>query len=239
MKTAGILLVPYRLFSFILFGTRSESIAYLTGIKNKKNNLHKAFIPPCGVLVVSVLLVFVADPGYSKAVNLQESIYNPGILKPVDSSLKVVVGQLAPDFTLKSIQGESVTLSQYRGKKKVVISFVPAAFTPVCSDQWPGYNISKSIFDTANAVLLGITVDNVPSLHAWVQQMGSLWFDVLSDFWPHGQVADTYGLLRSDGVTERALVFIDTAGIIRGVEVGDINVRPPLEVVVKALEKMD
>lgn len=190
-------------------------------------------------LAVSVLLIFIADHGYSKTVSLQESIYNPGILKPVDSSLKVVVGQLAPDFTLKSIKGESVTLSQYRGKKKVVISFVPAAFTPVCSDQWPGYNISKSVFDTNNAVLLGITVDNVPSLHAWVQQMGSLWFDVLSDFWPHGKVADSYGLLRSDGVTERALVFIDTAGIIRGVEVKDINVRPPLEVVVKTLEKMD
>lgn len=188
---------------------------------------------------VSLLLIFAVSPGYSKSVSLQESIYNPGILKPVDSSLKVVVGQLAPDFTLRSIKGEKVTLSQYRGKKKVMISFVPAAFTPVCSDQWPGYNISKSIFDANNAVLLGITVDNIPSLHAWVQQMGSLWFDVLSDFWPHGQVAETYGLLRSDGVTERALIFIDTAGIIRAVEVADINVRPLLELVVKKLEKMD
>jgi peroxiredoxin (alkyl hydroperoxide reductase subunit C) len=191
------------------------------------------------LLTVSLLFVFVAGPCYSKNVTLQESIYNPGTLKPVDSKLKVVVGQLAPDFTLRSIKGESITLSQYRGFKKVVVSFVPAAFTPVCSDQWPGYNISKNIFDTNNAVLLGITVDNIPSLHAWVKQMGSLWFEVLSDFWPHGQVADTYGLLRSDGVTERALVFIDSAGIIRAVEVTDINVRPPLELVVKNLQKMD
>jgi peroxiredoxin len=191
------------------------------------------------LLTVSLLFVFVAGPCYSKSVTLQESIYNPGTLKPFDSKLKVVVGQLAPDFTLRSIKGESITLSQYRGMKKVVVSFVPAAFTPVCSDQWPGYNISKNIFDTNNAVLLGITVDNIPSLHAWVQQMGSLWFEVLSDFWPHGQVADTYGLLRSDGVTERALVFIDSAGIIRAVEVTDINIRPPLELVVKYLQKMD
>jgi peroxiredoxin len=191
------------------------------------------------VLTVSLLFVFVAGPCCSKSVTLQESIYNPGTLKPVDSKLKVVVGQLAPDFTLRSIKGESITLSQYRGMKKVVVSFVPAAFTPVCSDQWPGYNISKNIFDTYNAVLLGITVDNIPSLHAWVQQMGSLWFEVLSDFWPHGQVADSYGLLRSDGVTERALVFIDSGGIIRAIEVTDINVRPPLELVVKNLQKMD
>jgi peroxiredoxin (alkyl hydroperoxide reductase subunit C) len=132
-----------------------------------------------------------------------------------------------------------VTLSQFRGKKKVVLSFVPAAFTPVCSDQWPGYNISRNIFDKNNAVLLGLSVDNIPALHAWVQQMGGLWFDVLSDFQPHGRVADTYGVLRTDGTAERALVFIDSAGIIREVEVSDINVRPPLELVVKALQKMD
>lgn len=191
------------------------------------------------LLTVVFLLTITTENSSSKSVSLQESIYNPGILKPVDSSLKVSVGQLAPDFTLKSINGEYITLSQYRGQKKVVISFVPAAFTPVCSDQWPGYNISRNIFETNNAVLLGITVDNIPTLHAWVRQMGSLWFDVLSDFWPHGKVADTYGVLRSDGTTERALVFIDTAGIIRAVEVGDINVRPPLELVVKTLEKMD
>lgn len=191
------------------------------------------------LLTVSVFLVFAADIGVCKNVSLQQLIYNPGSLKPIDSRLKVSVGQLAPDFTLRSIQGERVSLSQYRGQKKVVLSFVPAAFTPVCSDQWPGYNISKNIFEVNNSVLLGITVDNLPSLHAWVQQMGGLWFDVLSDFWPHGKVADTYGVLRSDGTTERALVFIDTAGIIRAIEVADINVRPPLEVVVRALQKMD
>jgi peroxiredoxin (alkyl hydroperoxide reductase subunit C) len=191
------------------------------------------------LLTVGLFLVFAADIGVCKDVSLQQLIYNPGSLKPIDSSLKVSVGQLAPDFTLKSIQGKRVSLSQYRGQKKVVLSFVPAAFTPVCSDQWPGYNISKSIFEVNNGVLLGITVDNIPALNAWVQQMGGLWFDVLSDFWPHGKVAEKYGVLRSDGMTERALIFIDTAGIIRGIEVADINVRPPLEVVVRALQKMD
>ena len=139
----------------------------------------------------------------------KENIYNPGQLKPVDSTLKVKVGDLAPDFTLPSVAGDDVTLSQYRGKKNVVISFVPAAWTPVCSDQWPGYNIVKQMFDENDAVLLGITVDNIPTLYAWTQQMGKLWFSVLSDFWPHGAVADRYGVLRSDGVSERALIFID------------------------------
>ena len=192
-----------------------------------------------GILLTVIFLIFLVNgDSYSKNVSLQDSIYNPGVLKPVDSSLKVAVGQLAPDFSLKSIIGNSVSLSQYRNKKNVVLSFVPAAWTPVCSDQWPGYNISRKIFDSNNAVLLGITVDNTPTLHAWVQQMGDLWFDVLSDFWPHGQVADTYGLLRTDGTAERALVFIDTSGVIRAINVTDINVRPPLEAVVKELEAM-
>jgi len=78
--------------------------------------------------------------------------------------------------------------------------------------QWPGYNIVKDLFDANDAVLLGITVDNIPTLFAWTNQMGKLWFPVLSDFWPHGAVADTYGVLRSDGTSERAIFVIDKGG---------------------------
>ncbi len=169
----------------------------------------------------------------------KDNIYNPGQLKPVDSTLKVKVGDLAPDFTLPSVSGDDVTLSQYRDKKHVVISFVPAAWTPVCSDQWPGYNIVKQMFDENDAVLLGITVDNIPTLYAWTKQMGRLWFPVLSDFWPHGAVAKKYGVLRSSGVTERALIFIDKKGIIQDIQVSDINVRPDLAQCATTLEKMN
>lgn len=167
------------------------------------------------------------------------NIYNPGILKPIDSILKVKIGDPAPNFTLPSISGEKISLKQFAGKKNVVISFVPAAWTPVCSDQWPGYNIAKVYFDKNDAVLIGITVDNIPTLHAWTRQMGKLWFSVLSDFWPHGAVAARYGVLRSDGVSERALFVIDKAGIIRYIHVEDINVRPKLEELVMALEKLN
>lgn len=168
----------------------------------------------------------------------KENIYPVGKLKPIDSKLKVKVGNRAPDFTLPSISGNKVSLSQYRGKKNVVLSFVPAAWTPVCSDQWPGYNIAKDIFDQHEAILLGITVDNLPTLFAWTNQMGKLWFPVLSDFWPHGKVAKRYGVLRSDGTAERALFVIDKKGIIRYISVNDINKRPPLEDLVNALEKL-
>jgi peroxiredoxin len=183
---------------------------------------------------------FDAD-GRSEA--FKENIYNPGTLKPTDSNLKVKTGDRAPEFTLPSVSGEQISLSRYLGKKNVVLSFVPAAWTPVCSDQWPGYNIVKDIFDMYDAVLLGVTVDNIPTLFAWTNQMvmegEALWFPVLSDFWPHGAVAESYGVLRSDGTSERALFVIDKAGIIRYIDVHDINKRPPLEGIVKALKKVE
>jgi peroxiredoxin (alkyl hydroperoxide reductase subunit C) len=190
--------------------------------------------------VIVVFLAALSVPAWAQTHSeaFKDNIYVTGELKPVDSVLKVKVGEQAPDFMLFSVTGQKVTLSQYRGKKNVVLSFVPAAWTPVCSDQWPGYNIVKDLFDKNDAVLLGITVDNLPTLFAWTNQMGKLWFPVLSDFYPHGKVAETYGVLRSDGTSERALFVIDKKGVIRYIDVHDINKRPPLEKLVREIEKL-
>ena len=169
----------------------------------------------------------------------QGSIYQVGPLKPIDSVPKLREGDTAPDFELPAVAGGTVKLSDYRYKKNVVISFVPAAWTPVCSDQWPGYNIVEDIFTSHNAILLGISVDNIPTLYAWTGKMGKLWFPILSDFWPHGAVADRYGVLRSNGTAERAIFIIDTKGIIRYINVNDINRRPPLDEIVAALKKLN
>ena len=190
-------------------------------------------------LIANLILIFLIAPAFGASAAYKDNIYNPGQLKPIDSQLKVSVGQPAPDFTLPSVTGEDITLSQFKGEKNIVISFVPAAWTPVCSDQWPGYNIVKEMFVENDAVLLGITVDNLPTLYAWTKQMGKLWFPVLSDFWPHGAVAERYGVLRSDGVSERALIVIDKKGIIRDIQVNDINMRPDLETCATNLEMMN
>ncbi|MBU1234146.1 MAG: redoxin domain-containing protein [Proteobacteria bacterium] len=171
--------------------------------------------------------------------NFRELIFVPETLKPIDSELKIKVGDAAPDFILPSIQGERVSLSQFKGRKNVVLSFVPAAWTPVCSDQWPGYVFARQLFEVQDAIILGITVDNIPTLYAWTRQMGDVWFPVLSDFWPHGVVADSYGVLRSDGTTERALIIIDKEGIVRNIKVEDINVRPPLDFIVTSLSQLN
>lgn len=191
-----------------------------------------------GMAASGILLIFLAHSVFGLSDAFKGNIYDPGEMKPVDSTLKVKAGDPAPDFTLPSLSGEDVSLSSFRGKKNVVLSFVPAAWTPVCSDQWPGYNILEDIFTRNNATLLGITVDNLPTLFAWTAQMRKLWFPVLSDFWPHGAVADRYGVLRTDGVSERALFVISTEGIITYAEVSDINRRPNLEKLVKALEQV-
>jgi len=169
---------------------------------------------------------------------LKQSIYRPGNMKPVDSQLKVRVGETAPDFTLPSVSGKKVSLSDYRGKKNVLLTFAPAAFTPICSMQWPGYDLASDIFAKHNTSVVGISTDNIPSLHSWTSQLGNVGFPVLSDFWPHGTVCSSYGILRSNGTAERALILVDKQGIIRWIEVHDINKRPPLEDIVAALEKL-
>ncbi|HMK49742.1 MAG TPA: peroxiredoxin [Thermodesulfovibrionales bacterium] len=191
------------------------------------------------VLAASVAAFFlVASTCHGASEQFRGKIYNPGRLQAVESKTKLKIGMTAPDFTLPAVSGGTVSLREFRGKSNVVLSFVPAAWTPVCSDQWPGYNIAKSLFEEHNAVVLGISVDNIPTLYAWTQEMGGLWFPVLSDFWPHGAVARKYGVLRSSGVAERALFVIDKKGKIRYIDVHDINSRPGLEVLIKEVQKL-
>lgn len=186
---------------------------------------------------ICILLLFLSH-NLVNAQDLKGSVYNPGSLKPTDSSPLVKVGDVAPDFSLPDLKGAKVSLSDFRDRQNVVLSFIPAAWTPVCSQQWPGYNLVKDIFEANNATLIGISVDNIPTLYAWTEQMGKLWFHVVSDFWPHGEVAKQFGILRSDGVSERATIIIDKNGVIRYVDVHDINTIPRLENLVNELEKL-
>jgi len=191
------------------------------------------------VLVVSLCaFLSITTSAFPASEQFEGRIFDAGKLKPLDSQPKLKVGDRAPEFSLLSLSGETVSLSQFLGKKNVVISFVPAAWTPVCSEQWPGYNLAKSLFERNEATVVGITTDNLPTLYAWTQQMGGVWFPVLSDFWPHGEVSSKYGVLRTGGVSERALFVIDKQGVIRYIDVHDINERPNLELLVRELEKL-
>lgn len=190
------------------------------------------------VALITLSLTAGTSGAAEKSEKMGGKIYPVGKIKPTDSKSRLKVGDRAPDFVLPSTTGEKLSLGQFLGKKNVVLSFVPAAWTPVCSDQWPGYNLARELFERNDVTLLGITVDNIPTLYAWTEEMGGVWFPVLSDFWPHGQVAKKYGVLRSTGTTERALFVIDKKGIIRYIDVHDINDAPNLEILGEELKKL-
>lgn len=90
-----------------------------------------------------------------------------------------------------------------------------------------------------NAQVLGISVDSVPCLEAWAESLGGISYPLLSDFWPHGGVAERYGVLREEGKAERAIFIIDREGIIRYVDVHDIDDQPDNEVLLDALRQID
>jgi len=189
------------------------------------------------VFLLWVCVIF-PIPATGTSQKFSDKVYDPGMLKPVDSQIKVANGQPAPDFTLPSVSGSPIRLSSFKGKKNVLITFVPAAWTPVCSDQWPGYNLARPLFEQKDTILLGITTDNIPTLFSWTREMGTLWFEVLSDFWPHGKTASAYGVVRNDGTAERALILVDKQGIIQWTHVSDINIRPDLGMIMEAINRL-
>jgi peroxiredoxin len=141
--------------------------------------------------------------------------------------MALIVGDEAPDFELRSHRGGTVKLSDFRGKRQVVVAFHPLAFTPVCAAQMCGYQTDLSRFEGANAAVLGISVDAQPAKSAWAQSLGPISFDLLSDFHPHGDVAQKYGVYRAkDGISERAIFVVDTSGKISWAKVYDIPQQP-------------
>lgn len=95
-------------------------------------------------------------------------------------------------------------------------------------------------FAGLDAQVLGISVDHVPCLKAWADSLGGIHYPLLSDFWPHGEVALKYGVLRAaDGKTERALFIIDKQGIIRYIDIHDIDLQPDNDELRQALRQVD
>jgi peroxiredoxin len=148
------------------------------------------------------------------------------------------VGATAPDFELHNQHwGQTVKLSDFRGKKNVVLAFHPLNFTPVCSAQMKNYEASKADFDAAGAHVLSISCDAGPSQKAWADSLG-LTFDLLADFHPKGAVAEAYGVMREDGISERAIFVVDKKGTIVWAAKYDIPQQPPQDDLLKVLKAL-
>jgi len=149
------------------------------------------------------------------------------------------VGDDAPDFELRTHKGGTVKLSDFRGKKNVVLAFHPLAFTPVCANQMRAYESDLSQFEKAGAAVLGISIDAQPAKAAWAKTLDSISYDLLSDFHPHGEVAQKYGVFRpKEGFSERAVFVVDKAGKIAWSKVYDIPELPKNEEVFAALRRL-
>ena len=148
-------------------------------------------------------------------------------------------GDEAPDFELRSHRGGSVRLSDFRGSKNVVLAFHPFAFTPVCATQMSGYETDLPRLQRSDAVVLGISIDPQPSKTAWAKTLGPISFDLLSDFHPHGEVAEKYGVFRQkDGFSERAVFLVGKDGRIKWVRTYDIPQQPDNEELLAALDTL-
>src|SRR2546429_2845640 len=109
------------------------------------------------------------------------------------------VGDVAPDFTLKNANREDWHLSDVRGKKNVVLAFVPFAFSAVCSVQLPSYEAELDRFKDFDTEVVSISLDSNYALDAWRKQMNTT-FPLLSDFYPQGKVVDMFGVRHQAGM---------------------------------------
>lgn len=147
----------------------------------------------------------------------------------------LTVGTTAPEFSLRSHTGNTVSLSDFRGKKHVVLAFHPLAFTPVCSVQMQTYERDLPRYTDLDAHILSLSVDAGPAKRAWAESLGGISFDLLADFHPHGAVAALYGVMRDDGISERATFIINKDGVIAWAKRYDIPQQPDHDEVINAL----
>ncbi|MGE0136121.1 peroxiredoxin [Pseudonocardia sp.] len=129
------------------------------------------------------------------------------------------VGTEAPDFTLKDQNNQEVTLSSFRGDRAALVVFYPFAFSGICTGELCAIRDDLGTFQNDDVQILAVSVDHVFALKAWSQAEGYE-FPLLADFWPHGEVAQAYGVFNDKaGMAVRGTFLVDEAGIVRFAEV--------------------
>jgi len=128
--------------------------------------------------------------------------------------MDVEIGQLAPDFTLKDQTGGAVTLSGFRGERAVALVFYPFSFTGVCEGELCALRDDLADFDLAGVQVLAVSCDSRPSQERWAEQIG-VKYPILSDFWPHGEVAQAYGVFNEAlGCANRSTFLVGVDGVV-------------------------
>lgn len=129
--------------------------------------------------------------------------------------MTITIGSVAPDFELSDQHGNKVSLSSFKGKKNVVLLFIPFAFTGTCTGELCAMRDDLSSFQNENVELLAVSCDSMFTQRVFAEQEGYK-FSVLADFWPHGAVAQAYGIFdEARGCALRGTFVIDKEGIVR------------------------
>ena len=148
----------------------------------------------------------------------------------------IKLGKTVKNFTLPDQLGQNFILSKMKGRR-VLLSFHPLAWTPVCTRQMQSLEKNKKAFDKFNTIAVGLSVDSVPSKAAWAKAIKVKQTRLLADFWPHGNVAKSLGLFRAqDGISQRANVIIDEAGKVCFVKVYPIAQLPDINEIIAFLK---
>jgi len=130
------------------------------------------------------------------------------------------IGTTAPDFGLRNQNRELVALEDLKGSKSVIV-FIPFAFTRTCEGELCQIRDEYAMFNEAGARVIAITCNTLHSNRVWAEQQG-FQFDILSDFWPHGEVARAYDTFNEErGYAERTTYFLDADGVIAGLTRSD------------------
>jgi peroxiredoxin len=148
----------------------------------------------------------------------------------------IKLGKAVKDFTLPDQFGQDFVLSKMKGRR-VLLSFHPLAWTPVCALQMQSLEKNKKVFDKLNTIAVGVSVDSSPSKAAWAKAIKIKQTRLLSDFWPHGGVAKSLGLFREqNGFSQRANVILDEKGKVCCVKVYPIGDLPDIKEIIAFLE---
>ena len=146
-------------------------------------------------------------------------------------------GDKISDFVLKDQHNEELRLSNLK-VKKVLLSFHPLAWTRICAQQMKSLEENQERLTGLNTMAIGLSVDTVPSKYAWAKELGVKNTKLLSDFWPHGEVAKKLGIFREkEGFSERANIIVDENQLVIFVKVYDISKLPDIEEIIGFLKK--
>jgi peroxiredoxin len=152
--------------------------------------------------------------------------------------MSLAVGQIAPDFALKDQNQKEVKLSDFAGKKRVVLMFYPLDWSPTCTKEHACFVNDARNFDTLDAEVLGVSVDSVWSHKAYAEKM-DIHYSLLADFHPRGAMSEKYGVYLADkGISGRSIFIIDKKGKVAWAKDYDIPVVPDVKEVAAALEKV-